>query len=84
MFGLGPTIVTIITVTQVDSGLLQRAGCSKDAQNEQEKGHGNLGAHFSERIEEATIVLWLGRVISEPGGHACFICGRGSKNRNMR
>ena len=52
-------VVTTVNseVTAQDFGLLQRACRSKDAQNEQEKGHGNDGAHFAQVREGATTAL---------------------------
>ena len=49
-------VVTVIDseATAQDFDLLQRACRSKDAQNEQDKDHGNHGAHFAQVREGAT------------------------------
>lgn len=47
----------ISVFTAMETGLLQRACCSKDAQNEHEKGHRNQVAHFARVIEGATGAL---------------------------
>lgn len=49
--------MSISEVTANDFGLLQRACCSKDAQNEQEKGNRNEVAHFARVIEGVTSVV---------------------------